>query len=146
MSRAFNLVSVPALQLVDDEEVGDFVAPEEQRVERGGSAAGSKAPSQYNADTASSAPEAAQYRLPRGSGSAGGGGRGARDGDTPQQVDDGCRTGPRSAVNPGVDSTWQRDGQQGVDKSENSPGRQVGDIMRQKIEDEDWQFIVEGHR
>ena len=72
---------------------------------------------------------------------------------------DGGSNGPvrRERAGPSGDAleqSQQQDQQPGVQGrqrlqgagSEQSPGRQVGEIMRHLIEDEGWQFIVEGHR
>lgn len=120
------------VQLVSDEEVGDFMAPEEQRAQRGGAGMASSTGSQYDADAGSGAASAERYSLGGKKGQHGNGqhgnGRGGRAGDS-----NGGHVGPGSGGG-GEPSGYQ------------AQGRQLGELMRHKVQEEGWQFVVEGHR
>ncbi|EFN60123.1 expressed protein, partial [Chlorella variabilis] len=128
-------------QLVRDEAMADFTAPEQQEARRDGLAHPQRA-SQYDADAGSCAPGAEQYMI---TGHSVSGGDGGSNGPVRRE-----RAGPSGDA---LEQSQQQDQQPGVQGrqrlqgagSEQSPGRQVGEIMRHLIEDEGWQFIVEGH-
>ncbi|KAL4421634.1 hypothetical protein ABPG75_010925 [Micractinium tetrahymenae] len=140
-------------QLVEEEAVGDYTAPQGQQAQRGGSTAGSgtalggpdgggggdraaRVPSppgrQYDADAGSSGPGASQYRLGHG----GRGGQGSKGQ---------AGTGASAEQQPVADAGTRDAAAAGEGGVEQAPGRRVGEIMRQKIQEEGWQLIVEGH-
>jgi hypothetical protein len=172
---------------VQDEELGDFTAPEQQDARRDGPPARGGS-SQYDADAGSSSPGAEHYpRSGNGSASSGGGSsRGSAASSSGYRANGSEGTNKQSSQRAGAGGRlWEgtspdatqpnpEEGQQqqrekfqhvsvqqrrkgaappskpgadsGDGEGDQSPGRQVGDIMRRLIEEEGWQLVVEGHR
>ncbi|PRW60300.1 alpha beta-hydrolase isoform B [Chlorella sorokiniana] len=95
-------------QLVQEEEVGEYVAPEQQEAQRGGGP-GCTSTSSEGSD-GQPEPGFQHFSMKQHKRAGGGGSEGEAD-----------------------------------EEGGMSPGRQVGEIMRHKIEQEGWQLIVQGH-
>ena len=194
---------VTDLQLVEEEGVGGYSAPEQQQAGRGGSRGGAPRQLQYDGDAGFSGAGATSYGQAAMHGGRGGGcGAGDAPLHPPVGVGDDSGSGndveaqqaevsgpaggsggsPTSATNQqsaqqggATGRLWEgtsgsaarsdhgaSEGRQATRgrlrsprrgglpeagrRAEQSPERRVGEIMRQKIEEEGWQLIVQGHR